>query len=211
MMLIDGKSGGKTNVVSTGNPLPVESYFHVQKSVLAMKSIWQEQARKSNTKIETVFDKDMPKTLPVDALKIQHCLNNLAANAVNSTLNGLVRIVVSQLETHSSTGVLSYLVISVQDTGPGITAQDLNTLFVKEPKPSISDGVTFGVVDTGLPMTQNLITELGGKILVKSEIGKGSVFSLILPLSTLPFEQDTKIQTNWQHWFLFFRLKHLGC
>jgi len=162
-----------------------------------MKSIWQEQARKNNTTIETIFGNDLPEILPIDALKIQHCLNNLAANAVKSTRNGLVRIVVSRLDKpNSASNMQSYLVISVQDTGTGFLAQDMGTLFVKKPEPKITNGLTYGVVDTGLPMTQDLITELGGKILVKSEIGKGSVFSLILPLTPASCIQDTTNQTK---------------
>lgn len=196
-MFIEKNSRGRTNAISEGKLLPIENYFQIQKSVLAMKSIWQEQARKNNTKIETFFDKKIPKTLPVDALKIQHCLNNLAANAVNSTKDGLVRIIVSKLDKPSpNSGVQSYLVISVQDTGPGISAQDVSTLFVKGAAPGTDNGVTYGVVDTGLPITQNLITELGGKIFVKSELGKGSVFSLVLPFSTASSEQRSKNQVK---------------
>jgi len=159
-----------------------------------MKSIWQEQARKNNSKIKTVFDKNIPNILPINAHKVQHCLNNLAANAVNATKNGIIHIIVSQISKPSSkSGVQSYLIISVQDTGPGISAQDMSALFVKKSKPSTNNGVTFGVVDTGLPMTQSLITELGGKIFVKSEIGKGSVFSLIIPLSKSSAKQKLVI------------------
>jgi CheY-like chemotaxis protein len=190
-------SCGRANVASIDSPIDVENYFQIKKSVLAVKSIWQAQARKNSTTIETLFDKGVPQVLPINALKIQHCLNNLAANAVNSTRNGRVRIIVSLLNKPSSaTGMQSYLVISVQDTGAGFSAQDMGTLFVKKSAPKTTNGVTFGIVDTGLPMTQNLITELGGKILVKSEIGKGSVFSLILPLSTSPSKQELADQTK---------------
>ncbi len=192
-MFIDKNKYGQINAAPEGNSLPIENYFQIQKSLLAMKSIWQEQARKNNTKIEIFFDKNSPKTLAVDALKIQHCLNNLAANAVTATKDGLVRIIVSQLnKPNSRSGTQSYLVISVQDTGQGISAKDISFLFVKKTTPSTTGGITYGVVDTGLPMTQNLITELGGKIFVKSEVGKGSVFSLVLPLSKSSLDQHTK-------------------
>jgi len=196
-MLSDKNSCGRTKAVSARDGVSVENYFHVQKSVLAMKSIWQEHARKNNSTIKTVFEKNIPNILPINAQKIQHCLNNLAANAVNATKNGVVHIIVSQVSKPSSkSGVQSYLVISVQDTGPGISAQDIRTLFVKKSTLGTNNGVTYGVVDTGLPMTQSLITELGGKIFVKSEIGQGSVFSLILPLSKSSTEHGTKSQTK---------------
>ena len=196
-MCVFNKSCGQTHGVSRGKHLPVENYFQVQRTVLAIKSIWQEQARKNNSKIETIFDNNIPKTLPVDALKIQHCLNNLAANAVNSTNDGLVRIIVSQInKPDSKASMLSYLVISVQDTGSGISAKDMGSLFMKKSTPNTNNGVTCGVVDTGWPMTQNLIAELGGKIIIKSEIGKGSVFSIILPLITSSTEKGLKNQAT---------------
>ncbi len=191
-MLNEENLSGKAYLESRGQTLSVDGYFHVQKSVLAMKSIWTEQARKNNTRIETVFDKNVPNVLPINAMKFQHCLNNLAANAVNSTIDGLVRVIVSRLDKpHPKYGTQSYLLISVQDTGPGISAGDMASLFVRKSDTATQNGVTYGVVDTGLPMTQSLITEMGGKILVKSEIGKGSTFSLVLPLANSSFENKS--------------------
>ncbi len=190
-------SSGESSIFSAKNNLPVDSYFNIQKSVLAMKSIWDEQARKNNSKIQTVFDKDIPNILPINAQKIQHCLNNLAANAVNATNNGTINIVVSQLcKPDAKLNIQTFLVISVQDTGPGLSTQQMKNLFAKKCKPRSPHHSNYGVVDTGLPMTQNLIAELGGKLYVKSDLGKGSTFSLVLPLANISAEKTANNSAN---------------
>ena len=176
------------------NLVSVDTYFHVRRTVAAMQSIWEKTATDNNTKIEAVFGANIPDCLPLDTIKIQHCLNNLVGNAVKNTLNGLVRIIVSSINmtqspksnTKNNTDnnmdhQQSFIALSVQDSGRGIPPNQLNTLFERNDEANAPSQQTYGVVDTGLPMTHDLITELGGKVRVKSHPGKGSIFSLLLP------------------------------
>lgn len=155
-----------------------EAYFHIRRSVAAIKSIWQKRAATNHTQITTIFDSDMPEVLAIDALKIQHCLNNLVENAVKVTKNGHVKIIVSKMEMANEK---SYIALSVQDTGSGLSPSQVSTIFNRNSYCAAERELVYGAIDTGLPMTHDLMSELGGKVLVQSTPGRGSVFALLLP------------------------------
>jgi len=155
------------------------AFFHVHRSVETIRAIWQKQAASNRSKITAVFDPNVPEILPLDALKVQYCLNNLVSNAVHFTQNGSIKIFVTRLDRPDQQ---SYLALTVKDNGFGMSPQKLETIFEKQAPRQSKHLPAYGVVETGLPMTRNLIAELGGKVLVKSEQGYGSTFSLLLPL-----------------------------
>jgi len=134
-----------------------------------------------------VIAPDVPQILPLEALKVQHCLNNLVSNAVHYTQNGVIKIFVTRLNRPDQQ---SYLALTVKDDGFGITPKRLRTIFDKQPRKHSRSRPAFGVVETGLPMTRSLVDELGGKLLVKSEEGYGSMFSLLLPLHKNAFSRQ---------------------
>lgn len=191
------RDGQRYNVLKQLGNAP-ETYFHVRRSVAAIKSIWQKLASANNTKIEIAVDKDVPEILPIKTLKVQHCLNNLVENAVQNTKYGTVRIVVSTIRTPNDK---PYTALSVQDSGPGLTSSQIETIFVRDAEVSHRREPEYGVVDTGLPMTHDLITELGGKIFVQSTPDRGSVFSLLLPIepslmSGTPIDIDSNVHKS---------------
>lgn len=159
-------------------PFP-ETFFYARRTVTAIKSIWAKLADSHQTEIVTFFGDNIPEFLPIDALKVQHCLNNLVENAVKNTKNGSVKIIVTRIDLPDKN---TYLALSVQDTGSGISPEHLPVLFERTTPLFCEYKPTYGVVDTGLPMTHDLMSELGGKIFVKSELGGGSTFSLLFPL-----------------------------
>lgn len=112
-----------------------------------------------------------------DYRRIQQCLLNLIGNAIKFTKNGTVSLEVERL----TEGEL--VEFRVSDTGVGIEAEDLKTIFDD-----------FVVVDTtysrhtegtglGLAITRRLVEAMGGKISAESIQGEGSTFSIQLPLA----------------------------
>ena len=115
--------------------------------------------------------------LHTDVQKLKQILINLAANAVKYTERGDVRIACSV-----ASGVLR---VEVRDTGVGIAPQHLTAVF--EPfwqVPSASRPT--GGTGLGLSVSRSLAQLLGGSLTVVSEVGKGSVFTLELPLQSGP-------------------------
>jgi PAS domain S-box-containing protein len=117
---------------------------------------------------------DVPLDAETDAMKVRQILTNLLSNAVKFTDSGEVR-----LEVHESDGEMNFI---VTDTGIGIGGPDLVRVF--EPFVQAERVTTrrFGGTGLGLPISRALATRLGGDLTVKSELGRGSSFSVYLPM-----------------------------
>jgi len=104
---------------------------------------------------------------------------NLLSNAVKFTQQGEVRLVAS-----SKAGQLS---IAVADTGIGIAPEHLEDIFKSFHQVDNSTQRQFGGTGLGLAISRTLARAMGGDVEVASEVGKGSIFTLVLPLA----EDDT--------------------
>ena len=107
-----------------------------------------------------------------DAFRIKQIVNNLVGNAIKYTDKGEVRVGVSIANRQ--------LCISVKDTGCGMTPDELQTVFnafTRLPGAQGKEGVGLG-----LTITREIVTLLGGNIRVQSTKGKGSTFTVSLPV-----------------------------
>ena len=107
-----------------------------------------------------------------DAFRIKQIVNNLVGNAIKYTDKGEVRVGVSIANRQLS--------ISVKDTGCGMTPDELQTVFnafTRLPGAQGKEGVGLG-----LTITREIVTLLGGEINVQSAKGKGSTFTVSLPM-----------------------------
>jgi PAS domain S-box-containing protein len=112
--------------------------------------------------------------ISTDRRRVEQILLNLLNNAVKFTDGGQVK-----LECRTTDG---WLVTSISDTGIGIKAKDMQTLF--KPFRQIDTGLTRQYEGTGLGLSicKRLVEIMGGEIKAESEAGKGSVFTFTLPL-----------------------------
>lgn len=117
---------------------------------------------------------DVPPIL-ADARKIRQILLNLAGNAVKFTRSGSVRL--RAYRTADS------LRVAVEDTGPGIATSDLSRIFRAFERVQTEEGQSEGW-GLGLAIARDMAEWHGGRIDVATEIGRGSTFTLILPLAT---------------------------
>ena len=101
---------------------------------------------------------------------------NLLSNAVKFTQPS-GRISVSTGRTASPAGVA----VSVADTGPGISSNDLNVVFERFHRSGDVLTSTIEGTGLGLAISREIVEHYGGRIWVESEIGKGSVFTFTIP------------------------------
>jgi signal transduction histidine kinase len=135
-------------------------------------------AVKKNIKVQTRVDDDIP-TLHQDQGKVRQILTNLLSNAVKFTPEG------GRINTDVSLDG-DDVVLRVSDTGVGIAEPDRTIIFEKfrqAPSTIGVDSLTRKHSGTGLGLSivRELCILLGGTIEVESEIGKGSVFTVVLP------------------------------
>lgn len=130
-------------------------------------------ATKKGLTIEVVGEGRSLKT-DVDRAKIEQVLNNLIGNAMKFSASG------TQIDVRVTGGV-SRALVEVQDRGPGISADELATLFT--PFATGSSRGTGGETNTGLGLAiaRRIVEGHGGRIWVESELGAGSTFAFTLP------------------------------
>ena len=122
-------------------------------------------------------DENIPNTLRGDELRIRQILNNLLSNAFKYTKEGRVNLAISY-ERNPLTPNTITLVCSVEDTGIGIKESDRSKLFSVYNQLDMESNRHIEGTGLGLSICKNLATMMGGTILVKSEYGKGSIFTV---------------------------------
>ena len=110
-----------------------------------------------------------------DPVRVRQILYNLISNAVKFTAAGSVEVRIATVD-----GALE---CSVTDTGIGITPQQIARLFDKFVQADSSMTRRYGGTGLGLAICRELCTALGGDIVVASELGRGSCFTVRLPLA----------------------------
>ena len=128
--------------------------------------------------LEAVFDEQVPEVVEIDAFRIRQILLNLLSNAVKFTSKGSVKVVVSW-----EPGQVSMKVI---DTGPGMSAEQLNRIFVPFQQANDTDAARFGGTGLGLTISKELASLMGGNIGVESSVGVGTRFLLNIPAAASP-------------------------
>lgn len=124
---------------------------------------------------------DFPRVL-ADENRIQQILYNLIGNAVKFTKDGTVTVSASERDKTAE--------ISVSDTGIGIPEDKFGEIFESFKQADGSVAREYGGTGLGLSVTKQLVELHGGTISVRSEPGKGSVFTFTLPISESGEEED---------------------
>ena len=115
-----------------------------------------------------------------DAFRIRQILDNLVSNAIKYTDHGGVNI---KARVSKIMGKLT-LTLSVQDTGKGMTDEEKQKVFLAFTRLKSAQGIEG--TGLGLSITQELVSLLGGEILLRSTLGKGSNFIVTLPIEPAP-------------------------
>lgn len=121
-----------------------------------------------------LIDETIPVRLNGDELRVKQILNNLLSNAFKYTDQGTVSL---QVDWEKGENEI-WLNFRVSDTGHGIRAEDMGGLFLKYVKFDTHANRHIEGTGLGLPIAKNLVELMGGTIEVKSEYGKGSVFTV---------------------------------
>lgn len=150
------------------------SAIHIAREVAALMEV---PARAKGLTLDVVHDDGVPDTFLSDPLRLRQVLINLVGNAVKFTERGSIKLVVRL----NSTAVPPRLEFAVEDTGIGMTPEQMGRVF--EPFTQTDDSAERRRQGTGLGLTisKRLTEILGGSIDVSSEVGRGSTFRLRLP------------------------------
>lgn len=170
--------------ISEGKVRIVQETFNLENVVESISSIIYPQADAKGL-IFTVPLIDLSETVMIgDSLRLNQILLNLLSNALKFTpAGGTIRLEIRQLQRTEDRMRLRF---TVSDTGTGMSGKFLDRLFVPFEQENLGAGQTLGGTGLGMPITKNLVTLMGGTITVKSEVGKGTVFTVELDFQTPP-------------------------
>ncbi len=114
-----------------------------------------------------------------DPVRINQILTNLVGNAVKFTQKGFIAV---RCKLEKKSGQMRHLRFEVEDSGIGIPSEKLSDIFESFTQADASITRNFGGTGLGLTIARQLVNLQHGRILVQSEAGKGSLFTVILPL-----------------------------
>ena len=132
------------------------------------------EIEEKNLIINTCFCSDFPEVILGDPVRLNQILTNLLGNAIKFTRIGSINIVF-----YHNINIYNF---SVEDTGPGIPEDQLETIFESFNQGSSMEKSPIRGTGLGLSITRKLVELQGGKIMVESEMGRGSKFTVELPL-----------------------------
>lgn len=129
----------------------------------------------------------VPKYAECDILRLRQIISNLVSNAVKYTEQGAVKVDVVARPGEGSTR----LVVNVNDTGRGMSEQDLTQLFSDFFRAENKDAPSVPGTGLGLSIARRLARNMGGDLVVSSQLGEGSRFTLTCDIRAV--EPPTKI------------------
>lgn len=127
---------------------------------------------------------DVPDKMSGDEIHLKQIIGNLLSNAVKYTKEGTVTLHLSW-KKHKKGEIM--LEISVEDTGIGVKESDIDKIFDTFSRIDMEASRSEDGSGLGLAVTNKLVEMMGGKLQVKSEYGKGSVFSFAIPQKVIDY------------------------
>jgi signal transduction histidine kinase/HPt (histidine-containing phosphotransfer) domain-containing protein len=151
--------------------------FSLKEVIGNVVNIFESKAAEKKIGITTTIDPELPAVLMGDPQRMTQVIANLVGNAVKFTEAGCIQLGV-KVRRRTETDV--ELMISVQDTGIGMTEEELSRLFMAFSQADDSTTRRFGGTGLGLAISRQFVELMGGTIQAESTPGKGSLFTVVL-------------------------------
>ncbi len=165
-------------------------------SVYSFKKMYEElilltKARIGEKPIEFKhsYDESIPEFLYGDGVRVKQIIINLLTNSAKYTKDGYIDFRINSIQKNN----IIRLIISVEDSGIGIKKESIDKLFTKFERLGVEKQTTTEGTGLGLAITKKLVEMMGGKIVVQSIYGKGSIFTISLDQRMLTNEELTKV------------------
>jgi PAS domain S-box-containing protein len=149
--------------------------FQLAKAIEDVCAVAKPLAQKKNIKVFTRVSSELD-VVTLDQQKFKQVLFNLLSNALKFTDEG------GQVEIKTEPNGAGHFRLLVKDTGIGIRPEDLQRLFREFEQIESGTSRRYEGTGLGLALSRKIVELQGGTIMVESEIGKGSAFSVTLPL-----------------------------
>ena len=168
--------------ISAGNMALSNAPFFVEAVIANVVNLFSSPAAEEKIGLHAAVDPELP-ALRGDAHRLTQVINNLVGNAVKFTKKGEIQVTVKILRR---TEAEVDLAIGVQDTGIGMTEEELSRIFTGFTQGDTTTARRFGGTGLGLTISRNLVELMGGTLQVESVFGKGSLFTVLVTFPIAP-------------------------
>ena len=154
-------------------------------------TLFSRQAHAKGIELSCMVHQDVPPLVRSDPTRLRQILSNLVSNAVKFTEQGEVYLGLRVLPMHEANADnrpadTALVQVEVRDTGIGMSAATAERLFHAFTQADSSTTRKYGGTGLGLTIARRLTEAMGGSIQINSEAGKGSTFTVTVPLTILP-------------------------
>lgn len=153
----------------------------LQRLTSDIREVFQPVANERGLDFEIILAGDLPSAIETDRQRLEQVLKNLLSNAFKFTERGGVRLAVSAAPE-------GRIAMAVTDTGIGVSAEQQESIFEAFRQADGTISRRYGGTGLGLSISRELVRLLGGTIMLESQAGEGSTFTVIVPTSYDPAE-----------------------
>lgn len=157
--------------------------FSLAQSLRDVTAIVDEAARRKDLDLVVSVAQGVPDRLQGDEKHLRQILLNLVGNAVKFTEQGEVRLHVDSMQADAAADGAVRLCFDVSDTGIGISEEQMDRLFIPFSQADTSISRRFGGTGLGLCLAKRLVELMGGSLSVRSQLGRGTTFQVVLPFT----------------------------
>ena len=165
--------------IEAGKIVIEKTDFSLREVIQAMTDMLMLKAEDKHIELRAHIDDDIPNLTMGDPTRINQVLINLAGNAIKFTEKGYVAVNASILKKEGKT---FWVQLDITDTGIGISSDYVDKVFDSFTQAGTDVARKYGGTGLGLTISKQLVSLMHGDISVKSELGKGTTFTVVLPL-----------------------------
>jgi signal transduction histidine kinase len=156
--------------------------FSPRELVQSVVATVEPRVQRKGLELTYEVDPDLPETLLGDQMRLNQILLNLVDNAIKFTDHGIIHV---SARNGDFNGGKDMWTLQVQDTGRGISERELPYVFEEFRQGSSVYGRQADGVGLGLAIARRLVDAMGGEIRVRSRLGAGSTFTVVLPTASV--------------------------
>jgi signal transduction histidine kinase/DNA-binding response OmpR family regulator/CHASE3 domain sensor protein len=177
------------------------SRVHLSDIAAGIRSSFEHVAAQKGLSLDVVIHKDSPSEIITDRKRIEQVLRNLLSNAIKFTEQGNIKVTFGRPGPETDLSLIGLsadncLYIRVQDTGIGIAPKHQKMIFEAFQQADSGTARKYGGTGLGLSISRQFMRLLGGELQVESEVGKGSSFTVYLPVEKMDAAKNMRTIKN---------------
>ena len=145
-----------------------------------------------NVKYSSSISSELPEYLNGDYIKIKQAIMSILLNSVENTKKGFIELNVSVIVKYD----MCRLIVTVEDSGVGMNINKVNDILTLDKPLDDKDEARLANMDVDLNITKKIINIIGGSIMIKSEVDKGTEFIVVID-QRIETDKKSNIKTNY--------------